>query len=100
MSKIKLSEALAIIGGARDIAIDRALAPGATVEDVARAGLLIRKVTTFWLQHADPAHRRKIEEIEGEFLDAMSLRLMEIDTGDDPTAAAIAADVLSPQAKQ
>ena len=27
MSKIKLSEALAIIGGARDIAIDRALAP-------------------------------------------------------------------------
>ncbi|WP_156908457.1 hypothetical protein [Bradyrhizobium murdochi] len=97
--KIKLSEALAIISAPRDVAIERALADDATIEDVARAGLLIRKVTTFWLRHADPANHQAILHAEDEHLKAMSLRLMEIDVGSDLTAATIAADVLRPRAK-
>jgi hypothetical protein len=94
--KIRLSDALAICGVPRDTALDRALAPDATIEDVARAGLLVRKLTTFWIQHADPADRPRIEAVEQEYLAALSLRLMEIDEGDDLTAAAIAASVLRP----
>ena len=96
MSKIKLSEALAIISAPRDVALDRALAANATLEDIARAALLVRKVTTFWLQRADPADRDRIEAIEQEFLAALSSRLMEIDAGDDLTAVALAASVLRP----
>lgn len=97
MTMIKLSEALAIIRAPHDVAIDRALAAGGTIEDVARAALLVRKVTTFWLQHTDPANRRDIEAAEAEHLHALSLRLMEIDDGDDLSAAAIAANVLRPE---
>jgi hypothetical protein len=96
MTKIKLSEALAIISAPRDVALDRALEHDATIEDVARAALLVRKVTTFWLQHADPVDRDKILAIENEYLDVLSSRLMVLDDGSDLTAAAIAASVLRP----
>ncbi|KRR26477.1 hypothetical protein CQ14_03040 [Bradyrhizobium lablabi] len=97
MTKISLPEALAIIRAPRDVAIDRALADGATIEDVARAGLLIRKVTTFWLLHADPVSHAKILQVEDEHLEAMRLRMMEIDDNNDLDAAQIAADVLRPR---
>ncbi|MDA9465334.1 hypothetical protein [Bradyrhizobium sp. CCBAU 53415] len=99
MSKIKFCDALKIVRGVRDVAIEQALAEDATIEDIARAGLLVRKVTTFWLQYADPANYQAILHAEDEYLEALSLRLMEIDEGSDLTVSAIAADVLRPRPK-
>jgi hypothetical protein len=94
--KIKLSEALAIICAPRDVAFDRAMEADATIEDVARAALLVRKVTTFWLLRTDPANYGEILAIESEYLDILSTQLMMIDDGSDLGAVAIAADVLRP----
>lgn len=90
-NKIELGVLLRATDDAAWAEIERAMAADATVADVARAAVAVRVAGGLRRRFGG----RNAEHIEREYLIGLSLRLMEIDSGDDLATSEAAAILIS-----
>lgn len=96
--EVELGRVLRAVEDATWELIERAMRDGATLADVAAATVAVRATGALRRKYAasSPAHG----DIEAEFLTCLSLRLMEIDGGDDLGASRAVAELIAAGRKQ
>jgi hypothetical protein len=91
--KVEVGELLRQLENSTWELIERAMSDAATVNDVAIAAASVR--ATGGMRRKLGASSAKHHDIEAEYLTGLSLRLMEIDTGEDLYSSRVAAKLIS-----